>query len=744
MAATEVETSTPRNDAAMGEAVALRISGMSCASCVSRVEKALAGVPGVSDVSVNLATEEAVLHRQAGTARIPELIAAVKAAGYGAIPKKDEAGAAAAEAAAAAEERKEWLTFALGALLTLPLLLPMAGALFGVDRTLSPWLQWALATPVQFWVGARFYRNGWKAARAASGNMDLLVALGSSAAYGLSVYLLLQHRGAAPHLYFEAAAAVITLVTLGRVLERRARRSTTRALRALLALRPVTARVERGAKELVLPIAEIGLGEIVIVRPGERIAVDGEVVDGEGAVDESLVTGESRPVAKLPGDRVIGGSLNSDGRLKIRVGAIGSDTTLAKIIALVEGAQASKAPVQHLVDRVSAVFVPAVLAIAALTMSGWFASGASAEAAIITGVSVLVIACPCALGLATPTAIMVATGAAARAGILIKDAAALEAARGITAVVFDKTGTLTEGAPRVAAVIPVNGSADELLALTAAAQQGSEHPLGQALVAEARRRGLTLATLQHFRALPGKGIEAEIGLRRLVIGSRRLMDERHVPLAALDERAATPVGQGQGVIYVAELAEKPKALGVLALGDALRPGAADAVVALRARGILVMLLTGDADAVARGVARAVGIDELRAGVLPADKAAEVKRLQAAGHRVAMVGDGINDAPALATSDLGIALASGTDVAAEASGVTLMRPEPRLVPATLELARRAVAKIRQNLFWAFAYNVVGIPLAAMGLLSPMIAGAAMAFSSVSVVANALLLRRWRPK
>jgi P-type Cu+ transporter len=385
MAATEVETSTIPTETA-GEPVALRITGMTCASCVSRVEKALAAVPGVSDVAVNLATEEAVLHRQRGKAATPELVAAVEAAGYGALPKKDEAGAAAADARAAAEDRQEWLTFALGAVLTLPLLLPMAGALLGLDWAFSPWLQWALATPVQFWVGARFYRNGWKAARAASGNMDLLVALGSSAAYGLSVYLLLQHRGEVPHLYFEAAAAVITLVTLGRVLERRARRSTTRALRALLALRPVTARVERAGKELVLPIAEIGLGEIIVARPGERIAVDGKVVDGEGAVDESLVTGESRPVAKLPGDRVIGGSLNSDGRLRIRVGAIGSDTTLAKIIALVEGAQASKAPVQHLVDRVSAAFVPAVLAIAALTMSGWFAAGASAEAAIIAGV----------------------------------------------------------------------------------------------------------------------------------------------------------------------------------------------------------------------------------------------------------------------------------------------------------------------------------------------------------------------
>jgi Cu+-exporting ATPase len=385
-----------------------------------------------------------------------------------------------------------------------------------------------------------------------------------------------------------------------------------------------------------------------------------------------------------------------------------------------------------------------VLGIAAVTLLGWLVAGAATETAIITAVSVLVIACPCALGLATPTAIMVATGAAARAGILVKDAQALEAAQGITAVVFDKTGTLTEGRPTLSAVLPVAGSADELLALVAAAQQGSEHPLARAVLAEAGRRGLKLAPLAQFRALPGKGVEAQIGDRRIVVGSRRLMDEHRVPLASLDERAAAPAGQGLGVLYAAEIGPKPRPLGVLAAGDAVRPGASAAVAALRARGILVMLLTGDADPVARSVARAAGIDELRAGVLPDGKAAEVARLQAAGHRVAMVGDGINDAPALAAADLGIALADGTDVAAAASGMTLMRAEPRLVPAALDLARRAVAKIRQNLFWAFAYNVVGIPLAALGWLSPMLAASAMAFSSVSVVVNSLLLRRWRAR
>jgi P-type Cu+ transporter len=724
-----------------GEAVALRIDGMSCAACVARVEKALARVPGVTDVAVNLASEEARLQRRSGMAATAALVAAVEAAGYGATPKQDIAPAV-AEAAAQAAERRDWLAFMLGAVLTLPLLLPMPAMLVGADWALPGWLQWALATPVQFGVGARFYRNGWKAARAASGNMDLLVALGSSAAYGLSVYQLLAHAGMAGHLYFEAAAAVITLVTLGRVLERRARRSTTRALRALLALRPQIARVERDGGESEIPLAQLRLGDMVVVRPGERIAADGTIVDGDSAVDEALVTGESLPVAKAAGDRVIGGSVNGEGRLRLRVAAVGGDTTLARIIALVEGAQASKAPVQRLVDRVSAVFVPVVLAVAAATLAGWLLAGASAETAIIAAVSVLVIACPCALGLATPTAIMVATGAAARAGILVKDAAALEAAQRVTAVVFDKTGTLTHGRPRLTAVLPLAGDADALLALVAAAQQGSEHPLARAVLDQARARGLAPAPLAQFRALPGKGIDAVVAGRRIVVGSRRLMAEMNVPLAALDALAAALAEQGLGLLYAAELADAPRALGVLAAGDEVRPGAAPAVSALRRRGIRVSLLSGDSETVARSVARTVGIDSFRAGVLPADKAAEVRRLQSEGHVVAMVGDGINDAPALAAADLGIALA-GSDVAAAASGMTLLRPDPRLVPAALDLSRRAVARIRDNLFWAFAFNVVGIPLAAMGVLSPVISGAAMAFSSVSVVANSLRLRRWRP-
>ena len=724
-----------------GEAVALRIEGMSCAACVARVEKALARVPGVNDVSVNLASEEARLHRTPGMADIPTLVAAVAAAGYSARPKQDMTPAA-ADAAAHTAERRDWLLFVLGAALTVPLLLPMAAMLLGTDWALPGIVQWVLATPVQFVVGARFYRNGWKAARAASGNMDLLVALGSSAAYGLSVYELLAQAGMSEHLYFEAGAAVITLVTLGRVLERRARRGTTQALRALLALRPETARVECGGKESEIPLTELRLGDIVVARPGERVAADGIVVEGESAVDEALVTGESLPVAKRAGNAVIGGSLNGEGRLRIRVAALGGDTTLARIIALVEGAQASKAPVQRLVDRVSAVFVPIVLAVAAVTLAGWLVAGTSAESAIIAAVSVLVIACPCALGLATPTAIMVATGAAARAGILVKDAEALEAAARVSAVIFDKTGTLTEGRPRLIEVLPIAGEEDALLALVAAAQQGSEHPLARAAIAAANERGLALAPLAQFRALPGRGIEATVAGRRIIVGSRRLMAETNVPLALLDALAAAPAAQGLGLLYAAEIALAARPLGVLAAGDEVRAGAAAAVTKLRERGLGVSLLTGDSEIVAQAVARVVGIDDVRAGVLPADKAQAVGRLQSERRVVAMVGDGINDAPALAAADLGIALAGGTDVAAAASGITLMRPDPLLVPAALDLARLVVARIRENLFWAFAFNVIGIPLAALGVLSPVVAGAAMALSSVSVVANSLRLRHWR--
>jgi Cu+-exporting ATPase len=714
--------------------VTLRIDGMTCAACVSRVERALARVPGVDEATVSLATEEA---RVVGAAAldVPALVAAVAAAGYEARPKPLESQI---DTEIAMRTRRDGLAFLGSALLTAPLLVPMMGEAVGLHVMLPGWAQLLLATPVQFVVGARFYRNGFKAARGGTGNMDLLVALGTTAAYALSLFLLLRGPAGTP-LYFEAGATVITLVLLGRFLEARARRSTTAALRALMALRPQVARVERQGQEIEVPIGEVRRGDIVIVRPGERIAVDGVVRDGASGVDESLVTGESLPVAKSAGDRVIAGALNGEGRLRVVATAVGAESTLSRIVALVERAQASKAPVQRLVDRVSAIFVPVVLAIAAATLAAWLVSGAALQAAVVAAVSVLVIACPCALGLATPTAIIVATGAAARRGILVKDVASLERARAVTAVVFDKTGTLTLGKPTLSAVRPLVGSELDLLTLVASAQQGSEHPLARAVVAAARARGIALAPVADFRAIPGMGIAADIGGRRLLVGTERLLAEAGIETAAL-MRLVAEAPAGVGAMLAAEIAPTPQPLGAILAGDTVRPSAAQAVARLKRLGIEPVLLTGDAEGPARKVAAEVGITKLRWGVLPADKLAEIERLRAGGEVVAMVGDGINDAPALAAADLGIAMADGTDVALASAGVALMRGDPDLVADVLGLARATIAKIRQNLFWAFVYNVVGIPLAALGLLSPIVAGAAMAFSSVSVVANSLLLKR----
>lgn len=713
----------------------LQVEGMTCASCVARVEKALLKVPGVSQASVNLATEKASVKAQPGV-DLPALVAAVEKAGYTARPVEDRAPAV-------APAWPEWLPVAISAVLTLPLVAPMLLQPFGIDAMLDAWIQLALALPVQFLFGARFYVAGWKAVRAGSGNMDLLIALGTTAAFGLSIYLMAQHAGhGMPHLYFEASAAVITLVLLGKWLEQRAKRQTADAIRALEALRPATARVRRDGVEIELPIDQVRVGDLVVVRPGERIAVDGRVADGASHVDESLITGESLPVAKQPGDAVTGGSVNAEGLLLVNTGAIGAETTLARVIRMVESAQAAKAPIQRIVDRVSAVFVPVVLGIAALTFAGWMAASGDWERALVNAVAVLVIACPCALGLATPTAIMVGTGVAARRGILIKDAQALELAHAVTTVVFDKTGTLTEGKPALVAIEPVEGVArGELLRLAAALQQASEHPLAHAVMTSAREAGLDLPPARDARALPGRGLEARVDGQRLALGSKRLLAELGVDAGALAARAAALESEGRTVSWLIAPGEAPRLVGLLAFGDTIKPSARDAVARLRALGVHSLMLTGDNRGAAAAVARELGLDEFRAEVLPADKAREVAALRARGEIVAMVGDGINDAPALAAAHVGIAMATGTDVAMETAGITLMRGEPRLVPDALDVSRRTYAKIRQGLFWAFAYNVLGIPLAALGLLSPVIAGAAMALSSVSVVTNALLLRRW---
>ena len=709
--------------------VQLRIGGMSCASCVSRVEKALMKVPGVTSASVNLATETATVHARAGLP-LAELTAAVEKSGY---------TASGVEQPAPAEDSSAGWHVVLSALLTLPLVAPMVLSLAGVSWMPSAWVQLGLAAPVQFFFGARFYRAGWKAVRAGAGNMDLLVALGTSAAFGLSVYLMLRHPGH-EHLYFEASAAVITLVLLGKWLEGRAKRRTTEAIRALNALRPATARVVRDGAEVDVPVGQLAVGDLVRVRPGERIAVDGEVVAGSSHVDESALTGESLPVAKGEGDRVTGGAVNAEGVLTVRTLAVGAETTLARIIRLVESAQAGKAPIQRLVDRVSAVFVPVVLVIALATLAGWLVVSGDWEQALINAVTVLVIACPCALGLATPTAIIAGTGVAAQRGVLIKDAEALEHAHAVRTVVFDKTGTLTEGKPRVTAVEAVaGGGTDRVLAFAAAANQGSTHPLARAVQDAAR----DLPVLTGHEVLAGRGARArDAGSGEWLFGNTRWMDELGVDRSTLVERATALQAQGNTVSWLARRDDGVVTLvGLVAFGDTPKAGARDAVQALHALGIETWMLSGDNEGAARHVAEALGIRHVAANVLPGDKAAHIAALQKAHGVVAMVGDGINDAPALAAADVGIAMGSGTDVAMQAAGITLLRGDPRLVATALAVSRATVRKIRQNLFFAFVYNVVGIPLAAFGMLTPVIAGAAMAASSVSVVANALLLRRF---
>jgi len=719
------------------ESFVFDITGMTCASCSARVEKALAKMPGVLEAGVNLATEQATVKVAQGTSAAT-LIAAVERAGYGAQLPAPTGEAPAAPARAL----PDWWPVALAMALSLPLVVPMFGDLFGAHWMLPGGLQWLLATPVQFWLGARFYRAGWKALVAGSGNMDLLVAMGTSAAYGLSVYLLFS-QGDPMHLYFEASAIIISLVLLGKWLEARAKRQTTEAIRALQALRPLTARVRLDGVDRDLPIDAIRTGDLVVIRPGERVPVDGVIEEGASQIDESLLTGESLPVDKQPGDTVTGGAINAHGMLVARTTAVGAESTLARIIRLVENAQAAKAPIQRLVDKVSAVFVPVVMGIALATFIAWWALGGSAEVAILNAVAVLVIACPCALGLATPTAIMAGTGVAARHGILIKDAEALELAHKITTVVFDKTGTLTDGTPHVAACVAADGhERNEILAIAAGLQAGSEHPLARAVLAAAVTAAVAPRPARGQQALPGRGISGEAAGEGYWLGNRRLMAENGVDTVALDAVAAEQEAAGRSVSWLARIGDR-RALGVLAFGDAVKATAAAGVANLKARGIATVMLTGDNRGAAHAAATALGIDQVLAEVLPADKEAQVSQLKTAGKTVAMVGDGINDAPALAAADVGIAMSSGSDVAMHTAGITLMRGDPALVADAIDISKRTYAKIRQNLFWAFIYNVVGIPLAAAGFLSPVIAGAAMAFSSVSVVTNALTLKRWRP-
>jgi len=718
----------------------LPIGGMTCASCAGRVERALGKVPGVQRVSVNLANERAHVE-VLGQMDPSVLIAAVDKAGYSASLPQTETRTAADQAQRLHRER--WALL-LAIVLALPLVLPMLVQPFGLHWMLPAWVQFALATPVQFILGARFYVAAWKAVRAGAGNMDLLVAIGTSAGYGLSLYEWLNApAGSMPHLYFEASAVVIALILLGKYLESRAKRQTASAIRALEALRPERATRVRDGHEQEVAINALSLDDVVSVKPGERFPVDGEVIEGQSHADEALISGESLPVPKQAGDKVTGGAINGEGRLLVRTTALDAESVLARIIRLVEDAQAAKAPIQKLVDKVSQVFVPTVLVLALITLVGWWLYGAPLETAIINAVAVLVIACPCALGLATPTAIMAGTGVAARHGILIKDAEALERAHEVSAVVFDKTGTLTSGTPKIAHMIAVDGNQAQLLQQAGALQRGSEHPLANAVLQACTEQGLNIADVSASQSLTGRGIAGTLDGRPLALGNRRLLEDSGLTPGDLTQTAQTWEAEGRTLSWLIEQGAQPRVLGLFAFGDTLKPGALQAVGQLTAQGISSHLLTGDNRGSAQVVAQALGIADVHAEVLPADKAATVAALKKTGV-VAMVGDGINDAPALAAADIGIAMGGGTDVAMHAAGITLMRGDPRLVPAALEISRKTYAKIRQNLFWAFVYNLIGIPLAAFGLLNPVLAGAAMALSSVSVVSNALLLKTWKPK
>ncbi|WP_043746398.1 heavy metal translocating P-type ATPase [Paramagnetospirillum magneticum] len=719
------------------QSLSLPVKGMTCAACSTRLERVLGKVDGVEQALVSLAAERADIRFDGERARPEDLVSAIVKAGFQAdLAQSGDEDLDREEAEHAEESARHLRLLMLSALLTLPLIGQMVLDMAGLHIMIPPLIQLALAAPVQFWIGARFYTGAWASLKGGAGNMDVLVVLGTTAAFGLSAWHVAAGDAHHGNLYFEGASVVITLVLLGKLLEGRAKRSAAGAIRALMRLKPDTARVERDGLVIEVPAALVAVGEVVLVRPGERAPVDGTVVDGESQMDESLITGESLPVPRGPGDEVVAGAVNGEGLLRVEATRVGAQSTISRIIRMVQGAQAAKAPVQKLVDRISNVFVPVVTVIAALSFLGWWLIGGNLQVAFVAAVSVLVIACPCALGLATPTGIMVGTGLAARHGILIKDAEALELAHKVQVMVFDKTGTLTEGHPAVAAITAADGNGPELLRLAASAQQGSEHPLARALLSAATGG---LAPLGSFRSLPGRGLEAEVEGSSLLIGSRRLMTERSIDPGTLADAAEAEEAQGRTLMWVAEGA---RMLGFIAVADPIKASAADAVARLRRLGIETVMLTGDNARAAQAVARAAGVDRVLAEVLPEDKEAEIRRIKESGKVVAMVGDGINDAPALAAAHIGIAMGTGTDVAMQAAGITLVKGDPSRLPEAIAISRATTSKIRQNLFWAFAYNVVAIPAAALGLLTPVIAGAAMAMSSVSVVSNSLLLRRWR--
>ncbi|MCP4044566.1 MAG: copper-translocating P-type ATPase, partial [Gammaproteobacteria bacterium] len=728
------------------ETLSLDVTGMTCANCAARVEKSLKSVPGVLDARVNAATDRADVDWLGGEASL--LIEAVKTAGYSATPhlsaparQKQQQELKAAKIAT--QTRSELILLAVSVALTLPMVIQMIAGMLGAHLRIPGWIELALATPVQFWIGARFYKGAWNALKAGTGNMDTLVAMGTSAAYFYSLAMLLKlGEQAHGHLYFEASAVIITLILFGKILEARAKRGTTAAISELMALRPETANVLREGSETELPVEEVLVDDIIIIRPGERIPVDGKIVEGRSQADESLITGESLPVDKKVGDPVTGASINGTGLLHVKATRIGEDATLSKIIKLVENAQSGKAPVQRLVDRVSAIFVPAIIIIAVATFAGWLLTGGEFESALVAAVSVLVIACPCALGLATPTAIVAGTGAAAKAGILFRDVEALERAHQVDTVIFDKTGTLTQGHPAVTDIFSTGGDEEKLLHLAASLQSASEHPLARAVVNHAEEKHLKLGKVKEFESHTGKGVSGMVDGKPVIIGNRSIMKKNQITISK-KILATKDTWEDEGKTAVLVAIEGTLA-GLLGISDPIRKETALAVKALKQEGITAIMLTGDSMRTAKTIARAAGIEQFEAETLPGDKARFIEKLHGEGKVVAMVGDGINDAPALALADIGIAMGSGSDVAMETAGITLMRSNPAMVSEAIRVSRSTWRKLWQNLFWAFIYNVIGIPLAMMGLLNPAIAGAAMAMSSLSVVTSSLMLRLWKPK
>jgi P-type Cu+ transporter len=726
---------TPQTQHSHATVLDVAISGMHCAGCVSRVETALSVIEGVERCDVNLATERARVFGEKLQGHHQDMIEAIDKLGFSATILESSQDKDEQDERADRKSHHDLILSITGAVLTLPMIVQMITMWLGGEAFLSPWLQFGLTFPVQFIVGARFYRPAWLAARALTGNMDLLVVTGTLSAFGLSAYNLWQGTG---DLYFEAAASIITLVVFGKWMESRAKLSATAALRSLLRLRPQSVRVVYPDGNLkTIAIEHLEAGDVFALDPGERVPADGRILSGTASVDQSLLTGESMPVTAQAGDLVVGGAMNLDGVLHVEATAVGDDTTLSRIITAVNDVQSSKVPIQRIVDRVAAVFVPVVLGLALITFIGWLIAGASVSAAIINAVSLLVVACPCALGLATPTAITVGTGVAAEHGILIRDLAVLERAHSVDTVVFDKTGTLTNGTPEITSVETEGTiSTPELLSIAASIQQHSQHPLAKAILNHAQVTGCKISPVDDFTNVPGKGVGATYHGLPYIAGSLNFIRERGVEASLVET-------SNHIVVCLARLGQHPEFLGTIYLADTVREDAASAIAALRKAGITSAIISGDLPGPVAQVAASLGIAHYEAQVLPEEKAHEVEALRKEGHVVAMVGDGINDAPALAAADVGIAMVGGTDVANDTASLSLMQNAPGCVADAISISKATYAKIRQNLFWAFGYNVIAIPLAAMGFLSPVIAGAAMALSSVSVVTNSILLKTWKP-